>query len=60
MSASRTSVRFICFPLTEPPPTFASSIVDLFREHVSEIGTAARDKNLTSDQVLSVLSPGLV
>jgi hypothetical protein len=49
----------MCFPLTEPPPLFASSIVEVFRANASEIGTVNLAKGLTSDKVLAVLTPGL-
>lgn len=53
------TIRFMCFPLTEPPPQFATAIVDVFRTHASDIGTTKLAKGLTSDRVLSELTPEL-
>ena len=55
-----TSIRFSTFPRTQPPPTFTGAILNVFRAHAPQIGTANLDKGLTSDEVLAVLRPDLV
>ncbi len=54
------SIRYSTFPRTQSPPRFVEKIVGLFRASEHEIGTATRDKGLTSDEVLAVLRPSLV
>jgi hypothetical protein len=55
-----TTIRYICFPRTEPPPQFASQIAEVFRQHEQSIGTAHLDKGLTSDGVLKVIRDDLL
>jgi DNA-binding PadR family transcriptional regulator len=54
---TKSTVRFTCFPRTEPPPAFVAGIVEPFRACEPEVGTLARDKGLTSDEVLARLRP---
>lgn len=54
-----STTRFSCFPRTEPPPHFVKSIVDVFRDHESEISTEVLDNGLRSDAVLAIARPGL-
>jgi hypothetical protein len=56
---AKSSIRYVSFPLTEPPPNFAERIVEVFKSHESEIGTVHLKKGLTSDQALSVLREDL-
>jgi len=55
-----TTIRFMSFPLTDPPPRFAPDIVDVFRKYESQIGTQVLSKGLTSSEVLSLLRDDLV
>ena len=55
----KSTVRFTCFPRTEPPPQFIPSVVDAFRQCEGSICSEALEKGLTSDQVLQVLRPAL-
>jgi hypothetical protein len=57
---SKTSVRFTSFPKTEPPPSFAVDIADVFHQHEADIATTARAKGLTSNEVLGVIRDNLV
>jgi hypothetical protein len=54
-----TTVRFTCFPQTQPPPSFLSSIVDIFRNHEPVISTIALAKGLESDPVLKEIAADL-
>jgi hypothetical protein len=56
----KTTTRFICFPRTDPPPSFAEKIVAVFRKHEAEIGTRQLAKGLTSNEVLGVIRGDLV
>jgi hypothetical protein len=56
----KTSTRFICFPRTDPPPSFAEKIVGVFRKHDVSIGTQNLSKGLTSNEVLKVIRTDLV
>lgn len=55
-----TTIRYICFPRTEPPPQFAASIGEVFKKYEKQIGTLHLDKGLTSDEVLSVIRDDLL
>ena len=55
-----SSIRYISFPRTEPPPYFAEELVAAFRKHEAGIGTNALAKGLTSDQVMQVLREDLI
>lgn len=55
-----STLRFTCFPRTEPPPDFVREIVAAFRACEKKISTITLAKGLTSDQVLSTVRPGLV
>ena len=57
---SDSTIRYLCFPRTEPPPDFASSIADVFKAHEASIGTLTLDKGLTSDGVLKIIRDDLV
>jgi hypothetical protein len=54
-----STIRFTCFPRTEPPPEFVYKIVDVFREHENRIGTARNEPHLKSDEVMQVVQVGL-
>ena len=54
------SVRFSTFPRTQMPPPFISTVVDVFGNHSTEIGTADRAKGLNSDGVLAILRSDLI
>ena len=55
----QSTIRYICYPRTEPPPDFVVAIAEVFRKHESEIGTQHLDKGLTSDEALSVIRDDL-
>ena len=55
-----TTVRYICFPRTKPPPQFASIVAGVFQRFENRIGTTLLDKGLRSDQVLSTVRNDLV
>ncbi len=48
------------FPLTEPPPVFASEVSAVFRQHERAISTVQLLKGLTSNEVLGVIRDDLV
>lgn len=48
----KSSIRYQTFPRTVAPPTFVEEIVNVFRNHESDISTNALRKGLTSDKVL--------
>lgn len=52
---SSSEIRFTSFPLTQRPPAFIDSIVSVFQNRESQIGTLSLSKGLTSNEVLSVL-----
>ena len=54
------AIRFTAFPRTRPPPPFAEALVGVFEAHQAEIGTLDRDKGLTSNAILTRLTPELV
>jgi len=58
--SNATSIRYICFPRTEPPPDFAEKVVGIFRDHEKQISTVNHDKGLKSDEVLAIVRDGLV
>jgi hypothetical protein len=55
-----SSIRYICYPRTSPPPDFAAELVTIFQDYEKDIGTISRQKGLTSDEVLTILRPSLV
>jgi hypothetical protein len=55
----QSTIRFISFPRTEPPPHFVSRIIEAFRRHETSIGTMVRGTQLKSDEVLRILEPDL-
>lgn len=57
---TKTTVRYISFPRTKPPPPFAAAVIEVFRKLEDQIGTAVLDKGLTSDQVLNIMRSDLV
>ena len=57
---AKTSIRYICYPRTEPPPNFAEDVAAVFRSHEKEIATLNLAKGLTSDGVLQVLREDLL
>lgn len=54
-----TSIHFLSFPRTLPPPSFVHPVVESFQQVEQQIGTAALQKGLTSDEVLRLLHPHL-
>jgi len=56
---TETTIRYICFPRTKPPPHFSSPIADVFKKFESDISTLSLEKGLTSDEVLQILRPNL-
>jgi len=52
-------MHFCTFPRTEPPSPFVTSVMDTFRNHEKEIGTATLDKGLSSDGVMAILRTDL-
>lgn len=57
---AKTTIRFTSFSKTEPPPHFASDVVDTFRRHETAISTVHLKKGLTSNEVLSAIRDELV
>jgi hypothetical protein len=55
----KSSVRFISYPRTEPPPSFLSKVVEAFRQCEPSICTIELGKGLTSNEVLGHLRPCL-
>lgn len=55
-----STIRYMSFPLTEPPPEFAKEIVSVFRKHESRIGTMHLKKGLASNEVLMAIRDDLV
>ena len=53
-------VRFSTFPRTIPPQPFAATVAQVFRDHEAQIGTNARQKGLTSDEVLAEIGSSLL
>ncbi len=53
-------IRFSTFPRTQTPPDFLAEVIAVFERHSAKIGTAHREKGLTSDQALAVLRSDLV
>lgn len=60
MSKVTSTIRFMSFPKTEPPPHFAAEVAGVFRQHESSISTVGLKKGLTSNEVLAVLREGLL
>lgn len=58
--AKATTIRFTSFPRTEPPPQFIGSVMEVFRQNESLIGTEGLSKGLTSDTVLAAIRGQLV
>jgi hypothetical protein len=56
---TKSTVRYMSFPRTEPPPVFIPRIIDAFRACEPEICTLTLNKGLTSDEVLTQLRPHL-
>jgi hypothetical protein len=52
-------VSYQTFPITESPPTFANSLVQVFRDHETSISTANIGNALESNKVLEELRPDL-
>jgi hypothetical protein len=57
--AETTRMHFCTFPRTDPPSAFVASIMEIFRNHEREIGTASLDKGLSSDRVMAILRADL-
>ena len=53
-------VRFSTFPRTKTPPRFLAQLVGQFEVRANEISTTLQGKGLTSDELLTVLRPGLI
>jgi hypothetical protein len=60
MRVKQSTIRFSTFPRTEAPPPFTVQLVDVFREHETQISTRRLSKGLTSDAVLKILTSDLV
>ena len=56
---AESTIRFMSFPRTEPPPSFVTDIVAAFRMHESEIATEQLPRHLKSDDVLRIVAPDL-
>lgn len=56
---AKSSIRYSCFPRTEPPPHFISKIIGSFQRQESIIATERRPTQLKSDEVLRALEPDL-
>lgn len=56
---AKSTIRFQCFPKTEPPPDFVPDIIAAFRKNEPRIATSRLEKGLTSDQVLAELREDL-
>ncbi len=54
-----SSIRYMSFPRTEPPPQFAARIIDVFREHEPAIATELLERHLKSDEVLATVGADL-
>lgn len=57
---AKSSVRFMSFPKTDPPPCFASALAAVFAKHEKQVGTRLLKKGLTSNEVLTVIRDDLV
>lgn len=57
---AKSSVRFMSFPKTEPPPPFASALAKVFSNHERQVGTKLLKKGLTSNEVLTVIRDDLI
>jgi len=57
---AKSSVRFMSFPKTEPPPPFASALAAVFSKYEKQVGTRLLKKGLTSNEVLTVIRDDLV
>lgn len=55
-----TTIRFISFPRTQPPPTFIEPIVAVFRDHEASFATKVVKEALDSNGVLSILRDTLM
>lgn len=55
-----STIRFMSFPKTEPPPAFTSKIVNVFIQHEKQVGTRLLSKGLTSNEVLTVIRSDLL
>ncbi|MEM7576259.1 MAG: hypothetical protein AAF328_02185 [Planctomycetota bacterium] len=53
------AINYTHFPLTEPPSAFTKTVVEVFRSHEEEIGTANAATGLKSDEVLSIVRADL-
>lgn len=47
------------FPRASPPPAWAEQLLDVFRRHQEEIRSVKAGRRLSSEQVLTLLSPDL-
>lgn len=54
-----STIRWISFPRTEPPPQFIPSIIDVFVRNEASIATLELKTHLKSDQVLAAIRDGL-
>ncbi len=54
-----TTVRFMSFPRTKPPPPFVPLIIGVFQAHEPTICTMVLDKGLESDPVLKEIATDL-
>jgi hypothetical protein len=60
LKMSESSIRYLCFPRTEPPPDFLPSVAEVFQRHETQIGTVNLEEGLTSNEVLAVVRDDLV
>ena len=56
---TKSAIRFATFPRTEPPPAFASQLVDVFRAHEATISSISLPKGLQSNGVLGSVADDL-
>jgi hypothetical protein len=52
-------VHFRAFPDGSPPPAWTLQLIDVFRRHEDEIGSARAGERLSSEEVLAVLANDL-
>jgi len=54
-----SSIRFISFPKTQPPPHFVPGVLEAFRKQELQIGTHLKKTGLESNQVLRLIAKDL-
>jgi len=58
--SKQSTIRFACFPRTQPPPVFISEVIKVFKSHEGDIATHDNLNSLNSDGVLHQLRSDLV